>query len=171
MQYASAGPTAQSVSPQPLPPKKASRVPYGIITIVLIVVILAAGLAYFLLGDSTSETKGELEIKDVYHEPLEPDTDDIVYYYIEIFNSTSSHHIVYKEEVYNGSRHISSGSGDLARGSSSKTLYSHSTFMTDYGYETGYEVQFWVEIYDENWDPESNQIPVLTSEVDSFIIS
>jgi hypothetical protein len=148
--------------------KKSPAVIIGIIVIVAVIII--AGVLYVLLTGEEDEG-GELEIKRVYHEPLSPGTDDQVDFYAEIVNCPSSYDVVYNVEVYNGSQLTSYGEGTMYKASGSKNLWRHSELFTSTGFDTGKEVKFYVEIFDVDWDPELEQTPIMTSEIDSLIIS
>lgn len=161
----------QPIATQPPIQKEGKKSPAIIIGVIVIVaIIIMAGVIYVLfLG--AEEDEGELEIKRVYHEPLSPGTDDQVDFYAEIVNCPSSYEVIYNVEVYNGSHLTSHGSGNMYKVLGSKNLWRHSELFTSTGFDTGKEVRFYVEIFDEDWDPDLEQTPVMTSETDSLIIS
>ena len=162
---------AQPMATQPPTQKEGKRSPTIYIAISVIVILIIARTIFILWTPSSDEEGGDLEIKSVYHEPLSPGTDDTVDFYAEIVNCPSSYEIIYNIEVYNGSRLAMSGRGNMYKAWGSKNLWQNSELFTSTGFDSDREVRFWVEIYDEDWDMDIEQTPVLTSEIDSFIIS
>ncbi|UCG68861.1 MAG: hypothetical protein JSV09_13875 [Thermoplasmata archaeon] len=165
----------QQAYPRATPPpaqKKAKRSPTTYIVIVVIIFFLLISVILILRTPSSDEEEGGLlEIKRVYHEPLSPGTDDSVNYYAEIVNVPSSYEVVYNIEVYNGSSRTMSARGNMYKAWGSKNTWQTSQLFTSTGFDSGKEVRFWVEIYNVNWEPDTDQTPLLTSETDSFIIS
>lgn len=164
----------QSAQPVTVPPptkKEGKKSPIIYIAIIVIVFLVLAIAIFILQSPSSDEEGGPLEIKRVYHSPLTPGTDDVVDFYAEIVNVPSSYEVIYNIEVYNGSSLTMSAHGNMYEAWGSKNLWQTAQLFTSTGFDSGKEVRFWVEIYNVNWNPDTDQTPVLISETDSFIIS
>jgi hypothetical protein len=155
----------------PPPVQKKTKKPIGILlAVIVIVIIVVAGMLYISSTPSSEEENGELVIKRVFHEPESPDTDDQVDFYAEIVNLPSTYEVEYNVEVYNEGVLGSYGEGGMYKVMGSKNLWRHSELFTSTGFDTGKEVRFYVEIFDGEEEPSSDPTPVMTSDVDSFII-
>ena len=160
----------QPVSTQTIPMAK-ERKSYSTIIIAVVVIILFSS-AFVIIFDPFAEEEGEPEIIRVYHDPPSPGTDDTVYFYAEITNCPASlYDVIYHVEVYNGSIFSSSSGGGMYKSGGLKDHWTHAEMFTSTGFNSGYEVRFWVEVFDKNRGADDEFGPILTSEIDSFIIS
>ena len=152
-------------------PSGKSRSKSVVIAVVIVLILIIASFI-FIFALSPGDEDGELEIIRVYHEPSSPGTDDIVDFFVEIANCPSSkYEVVYHVDVYNGSTLTSYGSGNMYTVFGSKDTWGHSEDLTSTGFNSGYEIRFWVEVFDKNRGPGEDLTPLLTSETDSFFIS
>jgi hypothetical protein len=85
-------------------------------------------------------------------------------------NLPSTYEVEYNVEVYYEGVLGSYGEGDMYKVMGSKNLWGHSELFTSTGFDSGDEVRFYVEIFDGEEEPSPNPTPVMTSEIDSFII-
>jgi hypothetical protein len=161
---------APPMAAQPPTQKKSKKYLGILLAVIVVVIIVVAGAFYMSSTPSSEEENGELEIKRVFHEPQSPGTDDQVDFYAEIVNCPSTYEVEYNVEVYNEGVLGSYGEGDMYKVMGSKNLWGHAELFTSTGFDTGKEVRFYVEIFDGEEEPSSDPTPIMTSDIDSFII-
>jgi hypothetical protein len=153
------------------PAQKKSKKSLGILlAVIVVVIIIVAGAFYISSTPSSEEENGEFRIIRVFHEPESPGTDDSVDFYAEIVNCPSTYEVEYNVEVYyEGALHVHP-QGTMYKARVSKNLWQHAELFTSTGFDTGDEVRFYVEIFDGEEEPSPDPTPVMTSDIDSFII-